>query len=47
MLVATAKATYKMRIASASGEVDAISSKDKEYIQAIVQAIEEAFIKRG
>lgn len=39
--------TYVVRIGSASGEADAISSKEKEYIQTIVDAMNEAFVKRG
>ena len=46
LVAVIAKATYVVRIGSASGEADAISSKDEKYIQAIVQAMNEAFIKR-
>ena len=41
------KPSYVVRIGSSSGEADAISSNDKEYIQAIVNAMNEAFVKRG
>jgi len=41
------KPIYIARIASASGEVDAISAKEEKYIQTIVMAMNEAIIKRG
>jgi hypothetical protein len=42
------KPTYHLKIASASGETDALPpEKDKEYIDRIVMAINEALIKRG
>jgi uncharacterized membrane protein YvbJ len=41
------KGEYSVRITSASGETDAFSDKDKEYIQNIVTAINEAIIHRG
>ena len=47
LIAAIVKATYIARIGSASGETDAISSKDKQYIQAVVTAMNEAIIKRG
>ncbi len=47
LIAVIAKPTYTVRIGSASGESDAISSKDKVYIQKIVQSMNEAFIKRG
>jgi hypothetical protein len=42
-----AKPSYIVRIGSASGEADALVSKDREYIQKIVNATNEAIIKRG
>ena len=42
-----AKGTYYVKISSASGEVDALSSSDKEYIAKVVQALNEAIISRG
>ena len=47
LLAVIPKPKYTVRIGSASGETDAISSKDREYIQSVVTAINEAFIKRG
>jgi hypothetical protein len=41
------KPTYTVRVGSASGEWDIISSKDREYIEDIVDAINEAIIERG
>lgn len=41
------KPTYTVKIGSASGEVNAVSSKDENYIQGIVNAFNEAFIKMG
>ena len=38
---------YSVRLESASGESDALSSKDKEWIRKIVDAINEAIIRRG
>jgi len=42
-----AKGIYHVKITSASGESDAFSSNDREYIQRIVQAMNEALISRG
>ena len=42
-----AKPTYHVKITSASGEAEPISSKDKEYIDSIVSALNEAIISRG
>ena len=47
LIAAIIKPTCIVRVGSASGEADAISSKDKKYIQTIVNAMNEAFIKRG
>ncbi len=41
------KPKYAVEIGSASGRVSAITSKEKAYIQSIVNAMNEAFIKRG
>jgi hypothetical protein len=42
-----ASAKYHVRISSASGEATALSSKDKEYVDKIVQALNESMISRG
>ena len=47
LIAAIVKPTCTVRIGSASGETDAVSSKDKKYIQVIVNAMNEAFMKRG
>ena len=47
LLTALAKATYHVKITSASGEVSATSSKEKQYIDSIVMALNEALIRRG
>jgi hypothetical protein len=41
------KAKYHLRIASASGEANAITSTDKQRVSGIVQAVNEAIIGRG
>lgn len=41
------KPTYNLKLTSASGETDALSSKDKDYIDHIAIAINEALIRRG
>lgn len=42
------KPTYHLKIASASGEIDALPpTKDKQYVERVVTAINEAVIKRG
>jgi hypothetical protein len=43
----TQKPTYHVRISSSSGEADALSSRRKDYIDRVVQAINEAIIGRG
>lgn len=43
----TAKPKYVVRIASASGETDALISEDKTYIEGIVNAMNQAIVKRG
>jgi len=47
VIAAIAKPSYVVRLGSASGETDALVSKDQEYIQKIVNAVNEAIIKRG
>ncbi|MFC2069818.1 DUF6232 family protein [Chloroflexota bacterium] len=42
-----APSEYHIMITSASGEVSAIKSKDKDYINRIAQAMNEAIINRG
>ena len=42
-----AKNTYIVRIGSASGEADALVSTNKEYINKIVSAMNEAIVQRG
>lgn len=46
-IAAAPKTRYVVKIGSASGEANALVSKDKEYIQKIVNAVNEAIIKRG
>ena len=47
-LAIAAKPTYTVKVSSASGEEEAIPpSKDREYVHGIVNAMNEAFIKRG
>jgi hypothetical protein len=46
-LMVRAKPTYVVRIGSASGEANALASKDRDHIQKIVDAMNEAIIKRG
>jgi len=41
------KGTHTVRLGSASGEATALESKDDTYIQDIVNAVNEAIIKRG
>jgi len=46
-LAYAAKPQYVVRIGSASGESNALISNDRDYIQKIVNAVNEAIIKRG
>ncbi len=46
-LAIMAKPTYVVKIGSSSGEADALLSKDKEYILKIVNALNDAIVKRG
>jgi hypothetical protein len=41
------KPTYHLRVSSASGETEPLSSKDKQYIDHVANALNEALIKRG
>ena len=41
------KPTWHLSISSASGEADAVSSQDEEYINHVTSALNEALIKRG
>jgi hypothetical protein len=41
------KPTYHLRVSSASGETEPLSSKDKQYIDHVITALNEALIKRG
>ncbi len=47
LIAAIAKPTYYVKITSASGEAKATPSKDKQYIDSIVMALNEALIRRG
>lgn len=46
-LIFIAKPSYIVKIGSAGGESDALIATDKDYIQKIVNAVNEAIIKRG
>lgn len=46
MWIAT-KAFYRVTVGSASGEVHALESHDKEYVQKLVAAMNQAIIERG
>jgi hypothetical protein len=46
-LAAIVKPSYIVRIGSAGGESDALVSNNREYIQKLVSAVNEAIIKRG
>ena len=41
------KNVYHVTLGSSSGETSALSSKDVEYVEQLVRAMNEAFIKRG
>jgi hypothetical protein len=43
----TPKNSYWVRIGSASGEANALSSPDPEYIRKIVEAMNDAIVRRG
>jgi hypothetical protein len=43
----SAKPSHTVRINSSSGEVNALTSPDKEYIQQIVEAVNKAIVDRG
>jgi len=46
-IAASAKDIYWVRIGSASGEMNALSSFDRDYIWRIVQAMNDAIVRRG
>ncbi len=46
-VLASQKDVYWVRIGSASGETNALSSRDREYILRIVNAMNEAIVRRG
>ena len=46
-LAYAAKTQYIVKVGSASGESNALTSNNREYIQKIVNSINEAIIKRG
>jgi len=46
-LAIIAKPRYYVRLGSSSGEVQALVSTEQKYIQSIVNAMNEAFVKRG
>jgi hypothetical protein len=46
-VVQSMKTRYWVRIGSASGETNALSSLDRAYIERVVNAINEAIIQRG
>jgi hypothetical protein len=46
-LAAMAKATYVVRLGSASGEADGLTSKDRAFIDRIVGALNKAMVARG
>jgi len=46
-ILLTSKNVYWVRIGSASGETNAISSRDRDYIMRIVNAMNEAIVRRG
>ena len=47
LIASMAKGIYYVMISSSSGESKAISSSDKDYINSITQALNEAIISRG
>lgn len=47
LIAAIAKPTYFLKITSAAGEEEPISSRDEKYIDGIIIAINEALIRRG
>ena len=46
-MLINAKPTYIVRLGSAAGEVDGLASRNREHIQQIVNALNEAIIRRG
>lgn len=47
LLFISVKNEYTVRISTNAGEADSTISKDKEYIQKIVNALNDAMIHRG
>ncbi|MEM1552902.1 MAG: DUF6232 family protein [Candidatus Bathyarchaeia archaeon] len=47
VLAVKAKPTYVVRLVTAAGEADAYTSKDKEYVEKVVSALNEAITSRG
>jgi len=47
LIAAMVKPTYFLKITSASGEAEPIKSRDKQYVDSIVTAMNEALIRRG
>jgi hypothetical protein len=45
--IATLKPTYWVRLTAAGGEANALRSKQKDYIQTVINALNEAIVKRG
>jgi hypothetical protein len=47
VIAASLKDTWTVRITAASGEMDALRSKNKQYVDTVVNAINEAIVGRG
>ncbi len=47
LMIVNSKESYTVKIGSAGGETDALVSKDESHIQEIVEALNDAIIKRG
>ena len=45
LLMVTAKTSYHVNLSSAAGEVHALTSKNKSYIERVVLSINEAIVK--
>jgi hypothetical protein len=41
------KATFWVRLTAAGGETNALGSKQRDYIQTVINALKEAIVKRG
>ena len=46
-IILAARRTYHLKVTSAAGEESPLTSKDREYINQLVVAVNEALIKRG